>query len=141
MVMNVYLKHRHRLAILWLAQDGICAGCGRPVRKRSATPGQHSDAPDDPTFDHVATAISGGSNGLRNGILKHRACNEARGSRPPTGCDHLWHEVVRVKLARARQDRRKTARRVERELENRPAQLRARGGTMASIWPNGDKTE
>lgn len=67
-----------------------------------------------PTFDHVVPRSSGGGNGIRNGLLKHRACNSERADRPPTGCDLLWHEVVRVKLARARQNRRKNARHAKR---------------------------
>lgn len=109
---------RHtQLAILYRAQAGICAGCGRSIRKRMGRP---EDALA-PTFDHVVTRASGGGNGIRNGLLKHRACNSARADRPPTGCDLLWHEVVRVKLARARQNRRKNARHAKRAERNKQA--------------------
>lgn len=114
-----HLSHAMRLVILWKAQNGICAGCGREVRKRISP----NPCPDDPSFDHVASRASGGSNGLRNGILKHRRCNAERADKPANGCDLIWFEAVRVRLARARQNRRKAARQRERAVSGATAHV------------------
>jgi 5-methylcytosine-specific restriction endonuclease McrA len=55
--------------------------------------------PDYPTFDHVVTRSVGGQRVLHNGVLKHLRCNQQRANRAPTGCDLLWLDLVRVRLA------------------------------------------
>ena len=75
-----------RRALRW-AQGSICAGCGGHLP--SATRVKCHD-PDYPTFDHVVPRSKGGLRTLANGLLKHLRCNQARGDRPPNGCDRLW---------------------------------------------------
>jgi 5-methylcytosine-specific restriction endonuclease McrA len=78
------------------AQRSICAGCGEHLPSARRVKRHH---PDYPTFDHFVPRSQGGGRTLDNGLLKHRRCNQARGNRPPTGCDRLWRETVRAWLA------------------------------------------
>lgn len=100
------LTHAMKLDLLWRSQAGVCAGCGLPVRRRL----KRAHDPDAPSFDHVIPLALGGSNGLANGLLKHVACNRAKGHSPPTGCDRIWLEAARVRRARLTQERKKAAR-------------------------------
>jgi 5-methylcytosine-specific restriction endonuclease McrA len=52
-----------------------------------------------PTFDHVIPRSRGGRTVLTNGLLKHQECNAKRGNENPTGCDLIWVEFVRARLA------------------------------------------
>lgn len=91
-----YLNHRWRLK---RAQNGICAGCAEPFLD---DPNLHQTDPRYPTFDHVTPRSRGGRRNLDNGLLKHRRCNQIRGNSPPTGCDLVWLEGVRARIANVR---------------------------------------
>ena len=84
-----------RRALRW-AQGSVCAGCGRHVP--SARRLERFD-PRYPTFDHVVPKSCGGGRTLNNGLLKHLSCNQGRGSGRASGCDHVWAEAVRARLA------------------------------------------
>ena len=86
-------RQRQRRMLHW-AQQGICAGCGGPIK---AT-GKVKWAPDYPTFDHVDPRRLGGPRSIKNGLLKHRVCNELRKGDLPSGCDLVWHWSVLAKL-------------------------------------------
>lgn len=81
-------------ALRW-AQASVCAGCGSHVPSSKRLKRFH---PDYPTFDHVITRSDGGQRKLNNGLLKHQRCNQSRGSKPPTGCDLIWLDLVRERL-------------------------------------------
>lgn len=89
-------RHREnqRQALLW-AQDGICAGCGQAISGSTRRPRRR---PSYPTLAHVQPRSAGGTWEITNLLLKHRACNEAWGDLPATGCDLLWQLLVRVRL-------------------------------------------
>ncbi|HEX7857493.1 MAG TPA: HNH endonuclease [Sphingobium sp.] len=96
-------RHRRRRKILriWDLQGGWCSGCGGPVPRQGLRPGD----PDAPTFDHFIPASQGGTLALTNGLLKHKRCNQARGSAAPNGCERVWREVVLAKLENSVQPR------------------------------------
>lgn len=56
------------------------------------------NSPLQPSFDHYDPAFLGGQRTVRNGLLKHRRCNELRGADLPNGCDMIWHWLVLAKL-------------------------------------------
>lgn len=84
--------YRH---LLYMAQDGRCAGCGLHLWPSDQL---SSESPHYPTYDHFHPRHLGGRRNLRNGLLKHRECNERRGASMPTGCDAIWHQSVQVRL-------------------------------------------
>lgn len=86
------MRHCQRMILHW-AQNGLCAGCGRPVGLSSRGPKSRATYP---TFDHFVPKSRGGGRVLINGLLKHRRCNEGRGDRPPSGCDRVWQALVLV---------------------------------------------
>lgn len=90
-------RHRaaQRRALRW-AQADICAGCGAHLPSGKRLPPLH---PCFPTFDHVIPRSKGGERTLANGLLKHQRCNQERGHKPPTGCDLVWLDLVRTRLA------------------------------------------
>lgn len=94
MAMQRKMRRRQRMILHW-AQNGLCAGCGRPVGLSSRGPKSRATYP---TFDHVVPKSRGGGRVLINGLLKHRGCNEVRDDRPPTGCDRVWQALVRSRL-------------------------------------------
>jgi 5-methylcytosine-specific restriction endonuclease McrA len=57
---------------------------------------EHDDplGPEYPTLDHVTPHSQGGEAKLRNLLLKHRACNDARRNAPPTEADLQWQQRV-----------------------------------------------
>lgn len=57
-----------------------------------------ANGPLQPTFDHYDPACFGGARSVRNGLLKHRCCNERRGAQLPNGCDMVWFWSVQAKL-------------------------------------------
>lgn len=81
-------------ALLYAAQGGICAHCEEPMPAEWA-----QNAPDMPTIEHVEARCRGGGNALSNLLLKHKACNEAGGNRPPSQRDRKWQAVVAEFLA------------------------------------------
>ena len=83
-----------RRALRW-AQQSLCAGCGRHLPSVRRLKRHH---PDYPTFDHVQLKSVGGGRTLNNGLLKHQRCNQARGARPPSGCDIIWLTAVIERL-------------------------------------------
>ena len=85
---SVAEKHsRRQLRALRAVQRSLCAGCGQFVPSHRKL---HYNDPLYPTFDHVDLRSAGGKRHLSNGLLKHRACNQTRGTAPPTGCDRIW---------------------------------------------------
>lgn len=88
------MRLRQRTVLHW-AQNGLCAGCGRPVGLSGRGPKSRGTYP---TFDHVILRSRGGGRALINGLLKHRVCNELRDNNPPTGCDRVWQAFVRERL-------------------------------------------
>lgn len=91
------LEHRLKLLALFHAQRGRCAGCGNMIRQAFG----NLDDPLAPSFDHLRPRSVGGTAHIRNGLLKHRSCNGARGDRPPSGCDLIWHSAVQLRLKAA----------------------------------------
>ena len=87
-------QHKQLLA-LHTVQGGVCAGCGEPVSIAGDVP---ANSPLQPSFDHYDPAYLGGPRTVRNGLLKHRHCNERRGAQLPNGCDMIWHWLVLAKL-------------------------------------------
>lgn len=63
--------------ILFEAQHGDCAICGRPMLA-AVDPYD----PFYPTFDHMVCQAEGGRWEIRNLRLTHRFCNSERGSKP-----------------------------------------------------------
>jgi hypothetical protein len=88
-------RHRKQLGILHRAQGGLCAGCGETASLDDEVP---ANSPLQPTFDHYDPACFGGARTVRNGLLKHRHCNERRGAQLPNGCDMIWFWSVQAKL-------------------------------------------
>jgi hypothetical protein len=81
-------KHSKRqLRTLRAVQQSICAGCGEFVPSFRKV---HYNDPLYPTFDHVTLRSLGGKRHLSNGLLKHRGCNQKRGTSPATACDMIW---------------------------------------------------
>lgn len=74
-------ERRERLRVqLFEKQAGLCHLCGEPMtmqRKRGTVVGKNFA-----TFDHVVPASEGGTAYYLNLKLAHRACNNARNSRP-----------------------------------------------------------
>ncbi len=64
---RVGITHR---ALLYEAQGGECGGCGEEMG-------------DDRTIDHVVPRALDGSNALKNLLLMHARCNNAKADRPP----------------------------------------------------------
>ena len=88
--------------ILWPAQDGICAGCGcRMDKKTWGKQLQHS-----PTLDHIIPRSQADDHTIGNLLLKHKSCNEERSSKPATGCDRIWQLAV---MARITQDHKRAS--------------------------------
>jgi hypothetical protein len=58
-----------------------------------------ANSPLQPTFDHYDPAYLGGQRTVRNGLLKHRDCNERRGAQLPTGCDITSWEYAELRDA------------------------------------------
>ena len=85
---------RQRRILHW-AQRGRCAGCGGSIGEGAKGPRL---GPKFPTFDHLVLRSCGGMRTVANGLLKHRMCNEQRGTRPPSGCDLVWHIGVMARL-------------------------------------------
>lgn len=88
------MRHRQRMILHW-AQNGLCAGCGRPMGLSSRGPRSRATYP---TFDHVVPKSRGGGRVLTNGLLKHRSCNQDRDDHPPSGCDRVWQMLVWSRL-------------------------------------------
>lgn len=86
-------KQRARALLTW-AQGGVCAHCEEPLPTEWEV-----GAPDEPTIEHVVARSQGGGNELANLLMKHRACNESGGSRPPSRRDRKWQEIVQERLA------------------------------------------
>ena len=77
-------------------QRSICAACGKLVPSARKL---HYNDPLYPTFDHIQLRSAGGKRVLSNGLLKHRARNQRRGTAPPTALDRQWLRSNAVKLA------------------------------------------
>jgi len=86
-------RRRKRDLLTW-AQGGICAHCEEPLPQT-----WERLTWDEPTLDHVHPRSAGGGNEIANLLVKHRACNEAGGSRPPSRRDRKWQAIVQARLA------------------------------------------
>lgn len=86
---------RAQLAGLCELQGWLCAGCGKPMLRFTATHRFHSDMP---STDHVVPHNRGGSNRIGNFVAMHMACNEAKGDDIPTGCELIWLLAVNNRL-------------------------------------------
>jgi len=90
-----------KLNRLRIAQNSLCAGCGRPIASRKRYRRTHPNAQ---SFDHVVPRAAGGTRSILNGLLKHVRCNVERGSRAASGCDVIWHFAVLGRLGYMRRD-------------------------------------
>lgn len=88
------LRFKRRLIV---AQEGLCAGCATGISLGDHGPRDCRKA----TLDHVVPRAKGGGDGLFNMLLKHKPCNEARGSTDPTGCDRIWQMAVHARMGLA----------------------------------------
>lgn len=79
------------LIALIRVQDFRCAYC----RKAFLLNG-YRFSPRSPTIEHVRPRSHGHSR-VANAVVVHRRCNEAKGGRPPTGCELLALEIVNAK--------------------------------------------
>lgn len=79
-------RHRSLMDTLWRAQEGICAGCGKPL------PGIGCAAPRDDrlSIDHTIPRARGGVDRLGNMTCMHKLCNEMKMDDMPTGCECVW---------------------------------------------------
>jgi hypothetical protein len=93
---SIRQRKAQRQALRW-AQRSICAACCAHLPSVRRLTRHH---PDYPTFDHVVPRSKGGGCTLDNGLLKHRRCNQAKGDRPPSGCDLIWLAAVAAQLSR-----------------------------------------
>ncbi len=84
-----------RLGRLILAQDNLCAGCGKPMLKAGERKRTHSDMP---TEDHVIPKSLSGVDRIGNMVAMHWACNNAKGDDQPTGCELIWLLAVNNRL-------------------------------------------
>lgn len=74
--------------LLYAAQEGICALCGRPLEG----PGpKHS-------LDHVIPHALGGKNALGNLVLSDDLCNRRKANDQPTGCEMVMLLAVNARL-------------------------------------------
>lgn len=77
-----------KLRQLYDAQGGICPRCTRkmiPLHIKKA--GDHTAIA---TVDHVIPRARGGLDSICNMVAMCWRCNNAKGDKPPTGCDFIW---------------------------------------------------
>lgn len=68
-------------------QEGICAGCGKPL----PTPGQGGVKREDQlSLDHTVPRARGGVDRMGNMTCMHKLCNEMKMDDMPTGCECIW---------------------------------------------------
>lgn len=77
------------MATLWRAQEGICAGCGKPLPPMETAEGTVSRH-DRLSIDHTVPRALGGPDRLGNMTCMHRLCNEMKTNDMPTGCEAIW---------------------------------------------------
>lgn len=87
-------KVREPALTLFRAQNGFCAGCGH----RLPPIGDLCLIVNCPSIDHLIARARGGGDHIGNMLLMHSRCNSAKGDRPPTGCERIWHHVVLAAL-------------------------------------------
>jgi 5-methylcytosine-specific restriction endonuclease McrA len=63
---------------MYVAQQGRCWLCGDPMPKPLMRAPAGDTPPEYPTQDHVKPRSKGGTKGIANLMLAHRACNAAR---------------------------------------------------------------
>lgn len=76
------LPHR----VLLRLQGGVCAGCGRQIRRMWAS------------VDHVIPLALKGFDGFGNWVVMHVDCNRLKADRLPTGCELIWLLAVNARL-------------------------------------------
>jgi len=89
-----------RLGKLIVAQENLCAGCGKPMMPRSDFPSRRGDAKyrDLPSIDHIIPRAKNGKNGAGNVVAMHMLCNQMKGDDMPTGCELIWLLAVNSRL-------------------------------------------
>ena len=92
---RIRLKSGQRLRFamaLGEAQGWLCGICGRSM-----------DPNHPPSVDHVRPRLGKqAAAGLhRNALGTHYWCNNAKGDRPPTGCELIWLTAVNTRLGDA----------------------------------------
>lgn len=65
-------------ALLWRAQDGLCACCSKPLHPTKAKTSSAA------TLDHVIPRTFNGRDALGNLVLLRHSCNQAKGLQAPT---------------------------------------------------------
>lgn len=92
------VKEKHR-TMLFKAQRGTCARCGGRMPSESLVELPRDAKRLAATIDHVIPRARGGANVLGNKLLMHNECNSAKGDSLPNGCERIFHDMVRLKLA------------------------------------------
>jgi len=105
---------RH-LATLWRVQGGLCSICGTPVEPIHR-PGKRHGASRDHTFPRAMMhngrdrppGLGRHARWRRGGwvTMAHTRCNNAKGSRWPTGCEMIWLLAVKARMAPVTPNRR-----------------------------------
>lgn len=83
--MTITAKHR---LLLYAAQDGICALCGKIMYGKVQGL----------SIDHVVPRSLGGIDGIGNLVLSHGVCNGAKSNDLPTGCEAVALFAVNARL-------------------------------------------
>lgn len=74
--------------VLYVAQEGICALCGKPMEGRCVSF----------SIDHVIPYSLGGIDVLGNVVLCHSLCNSVKSNDTPTGCEMVFLLAVNCRL-------------------------------------------
>jgi hypothetical protein len=90
------------LEALYEAQEGLCAHCGTAMY----LPKRHQiidNIMDYASIDHLWARRPEGSNppgsdDITNKVAMHARCNSHKKSRPPNGCELIFHQLVLAKL-------------------------------------------
>lgn len=115
-------RNREHLELLYLAQNKLCASCGRPMY----LPWLHPIIENDQYYasiDHLYARHIGGADDLRNRVAMHRRCNSGKNHRPPTGCELIFHALVLERLEIP----------YHQWFDRRPGPV----ATLADVWPEG----
>lgn len=122
---------RLRVEALFDAQGGLCASCGRRMLLRDDPDSQGNSDGRLVSEDHFISRKAGGGHDITNRVAMHRDCNSAKGNRPPTGCERIFHQLVLEKLEMVE---------AAAHIANIPAARRVfvgegRSPTLGDLWP------